>query len=415
MTERKWVLRELDETLCNRLQAELGVHPLTAKLLANRGLDSADKVKSFLNKDEIPLHDPYLLKDMEAAVARIRRAIEKKERVCIYGDYDVDGVTSTMILYDYLTARGVQCEYFIPDRISEGYGLSLPVIQRMVGKVDMIITVDTGITAIDEARYAKEQGIDMVITDHHNCREIIPDAVAVVNPHREDCEYPFKNLAGVGVVFKVLCAVDGDTKRICDRYADVVAIGTIAEIVNAILGNGEPCGKLVTAVLAEEILAGGQRIHQREALDASARALGNVTVVGEQDAGLGELFCDLGSDDPDHALMPAFGAQDIEAIVLAELTDLFKCLLVDLLLHSLTELIGLAQFPCNTVCRLLVLGDQQFDRTGSGSNSACGVDTGCQNIAHGGGGDLLHLSAMLDDARMTHKGEDTGRTDRFSG
>ena len=220
MTERKWVLRELDETLCNRLQTELGVLPLTAKLLANRGLDSADKVKTFLNKDEIPLHDPYLLKDMEQAVARIRRAIDNKERVCIYGDYDVDGVTSTMILYDYLTARGVQCEYFIPDRISEGYGLSLPVIKRMVGRVDMIITVDTGITAIDEARYAKEQGIDMVITDHHNCREIIPEAVAVVNPHREDCGYPCKNLAGVGVVFKLLCAVDGDTKRICDRYAD---------------------------------------------------------------------------------------------------------------------------------------------------------------------------------------------------
>jgi single-stranded-DNA-specific exonuclease len=231
MTERKWVLREIDEEVCGRLQAELGVLPLTAKLLSNRGLDSADKVKAFLNKDEIPLHDPYLLKDMDRAVERIRRAIDNKERVCIYGDYDVDGVTSTMMLFDYLTGRGVKCEYFIPDRISEGYGLSLPVIQRMVGRVDMIITVDTGITAIDEALYAKEQGIDMVITDHHNCREIIPDAVAVVNPHREDCAYPFKNLAGVGVVFKLLCAVDGDTKRICDRYADIVAIGTIADVM----------------------------------------------------------------------------------------------------------------------------------------------------------------------------------------
>ena len=222
MTERKWVLREIEEEVCERLQAELGVLPLTAKLLSNRGLDSADKVKAFLNKDEIPLHDPYLLKDMDRAVERIRRAIDNKERVCIYGDYDVDGVTSTMMLYDYLTGRGVKCEYFIPDRISEGYGLSLPVIQRMVGRVDMIITVDTGITAIDEALYAKEQGIDMVITDHHNCREIIPDAVAVVNPHREDCAYPFKNLAGVGVVFKLLCAVDGDTKSICNTDDPVV-------------------------------------------------------------------------------------------------------------------------------------------------------------------------------------------------
>lgn len=231
MTERKWVLRETDEALCSRIQAEMGVFPLTAALLANRGLDSAEKIKTFLNKDEIPLHDPYLLKDMDKAVERIRRAIDGKERVCIYGDYDVDGVTSTMMLYDYLTGRGVKCEYFIPDRISEGYGLSLPVIQRMVGQVDMIITVDTGITAIDEALYAKQQGIDMVITDHHNCREDIPDAVAVVNPHREDCSYPFKNLAGAGVVFKLLCAVDGDTKRICDRYADIVAIGTVADVM----------------------------------------------------------------------------------------------------------------------------------------------------------------------------------------
>lgn len=231
MTERKWVLRDVDETVCERLRAELGVLPLTARLLSNRGLDSADKVKAFLQKDDIPLHDPYLLKDMERAVERIRKAIERKERVCIYGDYDVDGVTSTMMLYDYLTARGVKCQYFIPDRISEGYGLSLPVIKRMVGQVDMIITVDTGITAIEEALYAKEQGIDMVITDHHSCREILPDAVAVVNPHREDCDYPFKNLAGVGVVFKLLCAVDGNTRRICDLYSDIVAIGTIADVM----------------------------------------------------------------------------------------------------------------------------------------------------------------------------------------
>ncbi len=231
MTERKWVLQHTDEAVCERLQKELHIFPLTAKLLANRGLDSADKVNAFLKKEEIPLHDPYLLKDMDRAVARVRQAIDKKERICIYGDYDVDGVTSTMMLYDYLCEQGVKCEYFIPDRISEGYGLSLPVIQRMVGKVDMIITVDTGITAIEEAAYAKEQGIDMVITDHHNCREILPDAVAVVNPHREDCSYPFKNLAGVGVVFKLLCAVDGSTERICERYADIVAIGTIADVM----------------------------------------------------------------------------------------------------------------------------------------------------------------------------------------
>ncbi|MBQ0091954.1 MAG: single-stranded-DNA-specific exonuclease RecJ [Clostridiales bacterium] len=231
MTERKWVIQETDEQNAERLQQELGVFPLTAKLLSNRGFDSADKVREFLNKDQIPLHDPFLLKDMDKAVARVRQAIKNKEHVCIYGDYDVDGVTSTMMLYTYLTECGVKCEYFIPDRISEGYGLSLPVIQRMVGSVDMIITVDTGITAIEEARYAKEQGIDMVITDHHSCRETLPDAYAAVNPHRDDCAYPFKNLAGVGVVFKLLCAVDGNTDRICERYSDIVALGTIADVM----------------------------------------------------------------------------------------------------------------------------------------------------------------------------------------
>ena len=231
MTERKWVISETNEQNAERLQQELGVFPLTAKLLSNRGFDSADKVREFLSKDQIPLHDPFLLKDMDKAVARVRQAIKNKERVCIYGDYDVDGVTSTMMLYTYLTECGVKCEYFIPDRISEGYGLSLPVIKRMVGSVDMIITVDTGITAIEEARYAKEQGIDMVITDHHSCRETLPDAYAVVNPHRDDCVYPFKNLAGVGVVFKLLCAVDGSTERICERYSDIVALGTIADVM----------------------------------------------------------------------------------------------------------------------------------------------------------------------------------------
>lgn len=231
MTERKWVIQELDEQNAERLQNELGVLPLTAKLLSNRGFDSADQVKIFLNKEQIPLHDPFLLKDMDKAAERVRRAIRNKERVCIYGDYDVDGVTSTMMLYTYLTDCGVQCEYFIPDRISEGYGLSFPVIQRMVGRVDMIITVDTGITALEEARYAKEQGIDMVITDHHSCRDELPEAYAVVNPHRDDCSYPFKNLAGVGVVFKLLCAVDGDTDRICERYSDIVALGTIADVM----------------------------------------------------------------------------------------------------------------------------------------------------------------------------------------
>ena len=239
MTERKWVLREIDEEVCGRLQAELGVLPLTAKLLSNRGLDSADKVKAFLNKDEIPLHDPYLLKDMDRAVERIRRAIDNKERVCIYGDYDVDGVTSVSILYLYLKSLNVDIHYYIPCRKGGGYGVSRSAVDKLIEEgTQLIVTVDTGITANEEILYAKEHGIDFVVTDHHECRAEIPQACAVINPKQEDCPYPFKELAGVGVVFKFLCALEcllhpedsamECVRRIAYAYADLAAIGTIA-------------------------------------------------------------------------------------------------------------------------------------------------------------------------------------------
>ncbi len=231
MKNRSWHLQEVDNDAALRISKECGVSFLTAKLLINRGLKEKNEINSFLDKSSMPLYDPFLLKDMDKAVARIQEAIEKQHRVCIYGDYDVDGVTSTVLLYLYLRSRGLECEYFIPERISEGYGLSLPVIEKMNGRVDLIITVDTGVTAVAEAEYAKSIGIDMVITDHHSCREILPKAVAVVNPHREDSEYPFKNLAGVGVVFKLLCALEGNTQAILDRYADIIAVGTIADVM----------------------------------------------------------------------------------------------------------------------------------------------------------------------------------------
>ena len=231
MNDREWQIRDIDAVLCDKIIKENGVFPLTAKLLANRGLVEKAEIADFLDRDGMPLHDPFMLKDMDRAVERIERAIAEKQRVCIYGDYDVDGVTSTVMLYLYLCSRGLECEYFIPERISEGYGLSLPVIEKMKGRVDLIITVDTGVTAVAEAEYAKGIGIDMVITDHHSCREALPDACAVVNPHREDSEYPFRNLAGVGVVFKLLCALEGSTKRILDLYADIIAVGTVADVM----------------------------------------------------------------------------------------------------------------------------------------------------------------------------------------
>ncbi len=231
MNNREWQIRKQDEEACARVAKECGLTLLTSRLLVNRGFTTKDEVFAFLDRDSMPLHDPFLLKDMDKAVARIEKAIAEKQRVCIYGDYDVDGVTSTVLLYQYLCSRGLECEYFIPERISEGYGLSLPVIEKMKGRVDLIITVDTGVTAVAEAEYAKSMGIDMVITDHHSCREVLPNAVAVVNPHREDSAYPFRNLAGVGVVFKLLCALEGDTEKILELYSDIIAVGTVADVM----------------------------------------------------------------------------------------------------------------------------------------------------------------------------------------
>ncbi len=231
MNTRRWVIQKTNEEKCAVLCRELGILPITAKLLYIRGFDTPEKARGFISREHVELHDPFLLKDMDKAVLRIKQAINKKEKICIYGDYDVDGVTATTLLYTYLTEKGADCIYFIPERVTEGYGLSTPVIKRLADEVDLLITVDTGITAVAEADYAKRLGIDMIITDHHSCRDQLPDAIAVVNPQREDCGYPFRQLAGVGVVFKLLCALDGDTEQICDRYAEIAAIGTIADVM----------------------------------------------------------------------------------------------------------------------------------------------------------------------------------------
>ncbi|MBQ7645895.1 MAG: single-stranded-DNA-specific exonuclease RecJ [Clostridia bacterium] len=234
MYRKNWKNKEIDQKKSADLAEALKISKLLADLLVVRSLDTPESAERFLDKEIPCLYDPFLLKDMDKAVARITRAIEKGEKVCIYGDYDVDGVTSTTLLYKYLLKRGVRCEYFIPERISEGYGLNLNVIKRFADdKIDLIITVDTGVTAIEETEYAKSLGIDMVITDHHRFRDVLPDAAAVIDPYREDCSYPFKQLAGVGVVFKLICAMEGEggAKKILEEYGDIVAIGTIADVM----------------------------------------------------------------------------------------------------------------------------------------------------------------------------------------
>ncbi len=246
--EKIWVLRE--EQAAPKAQEiklfadEIGLSSVCTRLLYSRGYRTKEAVDRFLRCEDTMFHSPFLLRDVERAVARIRRAVDSHDRIVIYGDYDVDGVTSVTLLYLYLSELGADVGYYIPSRSQEGYGLSANAIDRLAAEgVTCIITVDTGITAVDEVAYAKELGVDMVITDHHECREILPDAAAVVNPHRADCPYPFKELAGVGVIFKVMTAYEctlgmerGESeiegvRRMAKKYADLVAIGTIADVM----------------------------------------------------------------------------------------------------------------------------------------------------------------------------------------
>lgn len=250
--QKKWSLQyrpgnaEIDAAISS-LAKETDLSEIMARLLYTRGYRTAGEVVSFLRQETACLHDPFLMCDVASAVERIALALERGEKIAIYGDYDVDGVTSVSLLYLYLTELGGDVGYYIPSRMREGYGLSTGAIDRLKEcGVQLMITVDTGITAIEEIAYAKSLGIDTVVTDHHECRADLPAACAVVNPHRADDTYPFKELAGVGVVFKLICAFEmaecrknGESEmegveRVCREYADLVAIGTIADVMPVI-------------------------------------------------------------------------------------------------------------------------------------------------------------------------------------
>ncbi len=209
-----------------------GFSRLLAAVLAVR-YDSPEEARQFLDVDGTTLGDPLCLKDMEKAVRRLKQAIETHETVAVYGDYDVDGITSTCMLTDYLRSKGVTCRWYIPNRLEEGYGVNCDAIRELCERrVTLIVTVDCGVTAIAEAKFAASTlGVDMIITDHHECQDELPNAVAVVDPKRPDCGYPSHDLAGVGVAFKLLCALEGSPEPILDRYADLVAVGTIADVM----------------------------------------------------------------------------------------------------------------------------------------------------------------------------------------
>ena len=226
----------------NEISASLGVSSACAKLLYLRGYKSVKSAEDFIQKNGLSIYDPFRLADMKKAAERVLKAVENNEHIAIYGDYDVDGVSATAVLYLYLEELNPDMElgYYIPDRFAEGYGMSSSAIEMLAQRgVELIVTVDTGITAIDEVEFAKELGIDVVVTDHHECRDELPDALAVVNPHRKDSEYPFTDLAGVGVAFKLVTAIEmlrtGDIntaiRNVYEKYADLVTLGTIADVM----------------------------------------------------------------------------------------------------------------------------------------------------------------------------------------
>jgi len=208
-----------------------GYSPLTSMVLSSRGIGSQQEAKNYLACDA-PMPDPLLMTDMEPAVRRVKLALSRGEKIAVFGDYDVDGITSTCLLTDYLRHLGADVVSYIPGRLEEGYGLNPIAIRQLHAEgVSLIITVDCGITAVAEAEMCHELGIDLVITDHHECKDVLPRAVAVVDPHRPDGGYPHKNLSGVGVAFKLASALCGDQEQILAEYADMVCLGTVADVM----------------------------------------------------------------------------------------------------------------------------------------------------------------------------------------
>ena len=208
-----------------------GYNPLTAMVLAGRAIKDLPSAKEYLRCD-CQLYDPFLMTDMRAAVDRINKALQRREKIAVFGDYDVDGITSTCLLTDYLRSRGADCTPYIPGRLEEGYGLNPIAIHQLHSQgIKLIVTVDCGITALEEARLCRQLGIDLVITDHHECKDVLPLAVAVLDPHRPDGGYPHLNLSGVGVAFKLACALHGSQQAILDAYGDMLCLGTVADVM----------------------------------------------------------------------------------------------------------------------------------------------------------------------------------------
>ncbi len=232
MSRKKWTIKSFDKETATFIAEELNVSPYAALLASARGIKSIEEASDFFGFSEPLVTDPLDFPDMYKAVKRIKQALDEFERIAVYGDYDADGVTATALLYSYLEMQGADVVYCVPNRHTDGYGLSYNAIDnlsRMGAK--LIITVDNGISAVDEAEYIRQLEMDLIVTDHHLPGDRLPDAVAVVDPHRQDCILPFKDYAGVGVAYKLICAVEGGENDITETFLDLVTIGTVADVM----------------------------------------------------------------------------------------------------------------------------------------------------------------------------------------
>ena len=245
---KRWELRDTAGSVSDPIKMGLQVHPLVIGILAARGCVTPDEIRMFLTPALSDMLDPFLLRGMDKAVARLMAAHRTGEKVCVYGDYDVDGITGTALLVSFLRVTGFTCSYFIPNRFDDGYGLNLVSIESIIAMgATLIVSVDCGITAVDEAALCRQRGVDLIIVDHHSPKEILPDACAVLDPLQPGCGYPFKFLAGVGVAFNLLVALrsalrDAGAFKVADlpdlrKWLDLVALGTIADVVPLINQN----------------------------------------------------------------------------------------------------------------------------------------------------------------------------------
>lgn len=230
MSLKKWNVKHLSSDDVNRIAKTFSIPEITAKLLVSRGLTDDSSISEFIN-NQYEFSDPFLLADMDKAVSRINKAIDNFEKIAVYGDYDCDGITATAILYTYFSSAGADVEYYIPER-NEGYGLNKNAIDSLSKMgVNLIVTVDNGISALDECRYIAELGMDIVITDHHQLSEQLPEAVAVVNPYRPENNIVFKEFCGAGIALKLVAAMENDVFSAAEYFGELAAIGTIGDVM----------------------------------------------------------------------------------------------------------------------------------------------------------------------------------------